>query len=62
MKILIGNLGNTFAINFIILLPKEMIYSAMKKEKITHILNVKYLDFQKKYRHYVKGKKYFFDN
>ena len=39
-----------------------MIYNAMKKEKITHILNVKYLEFRKKYRYYVKGKKYFFDN
>ena len=58
-KIILGDLENATSINTIILLTKNMIFNAIKKEQIPNIFsikNVKNFYFLEKYRHYVKGK------
>ena len=59
-KIILGDLENTTCINTIILLTKNTIYNAMKKEQIPTIFSiendVRNFYFLVKYRHYVKGK------
>ena len=60
-QIIVGDLENDLAISSIILHTKKIIYNAKKKEKKTHIINVKYevktFYYQEKYRQYIKDKK-----
>ena len=59
-KIIFGDLENLTCINTIILLTKNKIYNAMKKEQIPNIFSiendVRNFYFLEKYKHYVKGK------
>ena len=64
-KIILGDIENVTSINTIILLTKNIIYNAMKKEQKPNIFNAKNdvnnFYFLEKYRHYIKGKGRIFD-
>ena len=64
-RIVLGDMENAVCINSIILLTKNVIYNAMKKEQKPHIAQVKnYVKkfyFEEKYRHYIQGKGRLFD-